>query len=331
MSIKTFMNAMKIGPAWSHLNLSVHPLIGDVGSKPSYLTLDEAMATGRFRIGEVSVGGSVPELKVLNSLSQPVLLLDGEELTGAKQNRVLNLTVMVPADTELTIPVSCTEAGRWQHVSDHFVAANRTQFARGRAKKLSQVSESLRESCTRRSDQIDIWNEIAAKSSRMSVASPTSAMSAIYERSQMRLDDFVHAMQRQHGQVGAVFSIGGQVAGVDIFDSADTFTKIAPKLVRSYALDALESVGAPNTSRVTTDAVRAFLDGIAAASSTRFKALGLGDDLRLEGLGLAGAALEFSGQIIHLVSFPGSLFEDRDEQQSHRTTMARARMRRTFH
>ena len=86
--------------------------------------------------------GSVPELKVFNGLSQPVLLLDGEELIGAKQNRVLNLTIMVPADTEMMIPVSCVEAGRWQHISDGFVAADRTQFARGRAKKLSQVSRS---------------------------------------------------------------------------------------------------------------------------------------------------------------------------------------------
>jgi hypothetical protein len=76
----------------------------------------------------------------------------------------------------------------------------------------------LRQSGTRSSDQTDIWNEIAAKSARMSAASPTGAMSAIYERTQTSLDEFVRPMPRRGGQVGAVFSIGGRVVGVDAFD-----------------------------------------------------------------------------------------------------------------
>src|SRR5262249_44016696 len=162
--------------------------------------------------------GSVPELKVLNGLAQPVLLLDGEELIGAKQNRVLNLTIMIPANTEMTIPVSCVEAGRWQQRSAVFQAADRTQFARGRAKKLTQVTHSLRMTGCRASNQSDIWDEIAAKSSRMAVASPTAAMGEIYERNQTRLNDFVRAMPRTDNQVGAVFSICGKIVGIDAFD-----------------------------------------------------------------------------------------------------------------
>jgi hypothetical protein len=39
----------------------------------------------------------VPQLLFINDAMRPVLLLDGEELVGAKQNRVLNLTVLAPA------------------------------------------------------------------------------------------------------------------------------------------------------------------------------------------------------------------------------------------
>jgi hypothetical protein len=45
----------------------------------------------------VSEGGSVPHLLFINDAMRPVLLLDGEELVGAKQNRVLNLTVLAAA------------------------------------------------------------------------------------------------------------------------------------------------------------------------------------------------------------------------------------------
>ena len=44
--------------------------------------MDEALATQSFRVSEISKSGSVPELKVHNNLSQPVLLLDGEALVG---------------------------------------------------------------------------------------------------------------------------------------------------------------------------------------------------------------------------------------------------------
>ena len=57
--------------------------------------------------------GSVPFLKVANRADRPLLPLDGEELLGAKQNRILNTTVRVAAHTEVTIPVSCVEQGRW--------------------------------------------------------------------------------------------------------------------------------------------------------------------------------------------------------------------------
>ena len=65
----------------------------------------------------------MPELRVANPLSEHVLFYDGEELVGAKQNRILNVSVLVGARTELPIPVSCVEQGRWRHESMHFSAA----------------------------------------------------------------------------------------------------------------------------------------------------------------------------------------------------------------
>jgi len=63
------------------------------GSAPGYLMLDEALAAGLASVTEVSVDGSVPELRLQNLAPSPVLILNGEELLGAKQNRVVNLTI----------------------------------------------------------------------------------------------------------------------------------------------------------------------------------------------------------------------------------------------
>jgi len=71
-----------------------------------YLTLDQALGGGWAEITEISEQGSVPELRVTNKGAKAVFILDGEELVGSKQNRVVNLSILVPATSKLTIPVS---------------------------------------------------------------------------------------------------------------------------------------------------------------------------------------------------------------------------------
>ena len=42
-----------------------------------------------------------------------MLVVEGEHFLGNKQNRAINVTVLVPALADLEIPVSCLEQGRW--------------------------------------------------------------------------------------------------------------------------------------------------------------------------------------------------------------------------
>jgi len=107
-------------------NMGVIPLFTSINESPQYLTLKEALEKRLLTITEVSQSGSVPELKVVNKAKIPVLLLDGEELAGAKQNRVLNTTILLKENSETIIPVSCTEQGRWAYATAAF--ADNLQF-----------------------------------------------------------------------------------------------------------------------------------------------------------------------------------------------------------
>jgi hypothetical protein len=80
-------------------------------------------------------------------------------------------------------------------------------YAKGRAVKSSHFSMSMRESGSRRSDQSALWENIAAKSERMSVASETGAMSDIYEHKETGVNEFVEHFRPIEGQIGAVFAI----------------------------------------------------------------------------------------------------------------------------
>jgi hypothetical protein len=192
-------------------------------------------------VAEVSESGTVPELLFVNDGAEKVLLVDGEELVGARQNRILNVTLLVGGEQKVVIPVSCVEQGRWAWKSRHFASADRALFAKARAKKAQQINASLRESGSRYANQAEIWSDISAKAMCLQVNSNTDAMADIFDRQSAHIEDYVAAFKPQPRQAGALFTIDGGVHGLELFDSDETFRKFMPKLVRSYALDAIEN------------------------------------------------------------------------------------------
>ncbi len=317
---------VKVGTATAFRNLTMFPLLKVGGGQPDYLTLDEALSSGSARVTEVSEGGSVPELKFVNDSSRPVLLLDGEELIGAKQNRILNLTILVAAGQSLVIPVSCVEQGRWAHQSVEFSSSPRSHHSTGRALKMASVSESLAAKGTRHSNQGEVWADISAKAGRLRSASPTQAMADIYEQHSTSIEDFVRAFSHLEAQVGALFAINGAVMGFDLFDYAITLQKVLPKLVRSYALDAIDShVDKPACA--SASAAEELLLAVTKAEAKTFPAIASGEDVRLTGDKLTGGALVANERVVHLSAFR---LEDSKQNQTEsvRTTLSRASMRR---
>ena len=299
--IRDGLSQLTVGEVLQHQTLSVTPLLAADGREPDYLTLDEALARGVLQITELSESGLVPELRLINKAAQAILLLDGEELVGAKQNRVLNLSVLAPAASTLTIPVSCVEAGRWSSTSPAFGSKGRAFYASGRARKAGHVTESLRARGQRDSHQGEIWQDIAAKSARMGSRSETAAMACLYEDFDELMGQYVQAMGPQPNQVGAVFAINGSIRGLELFDCAATLRKLLPKLVVSYGLDAIESArGAPGGAVM---AAEDFLLQIAAADASKHPSVGEGEDVRLKASGLSGGALAARGRMVHLCAF----------------------------
>jgi len=103
------------GAIQEHKNLAILPLLSKQAPKAHYIGLNEAIEKDQIKITEVDEGGSVPTLIAINKGSIPILLLQGEEVEGAYQNRVFNTTIMLKEHSKTMIPVSCTEAGRWSY------------------------------------------------------------------------------------------------------------------------------------------------------------------------------------------------------------------------
>ena len=293
---------LRIGTPKVRLNLALFPLFDDEDNASSYLLLDDALERKLAHVTEVSADGRVPELAFENDSAEKILLVDGDELVGAKQNRVLNLSILVGGRQKLVIPVSCVEQGRWRYHSRDFQSARRSLFAKARAKKMRQVTESLRINQDRRSNQSEVWADVAGKVAFCQADSDTLAMADAYESRGRQLSAYVSAFRADPGQRGAVVAIDGKPVGLELFDSADAFARYLEKLVRSYALDAIETAAGKTLAPGKED-VRRFLDSLRTAAIERFAALGEGEDIRLTGEGVSGGALAANGRVVHLAGF----------------------------
>jgi len=125
-----------------------------------------------------------------------------KRLIGAKQNRVLNTTVLLKEFSTTVIPVSCTEQGRWSYSRPDFTDAGVIMSPSLRHLKARSVSESLRGNRGHRSDQAGIWRMIGTLTDRTGVKSPTSAMHDVYTARKSTLQQMQKAFSCNAGQVG---------------------------------------------------------------------------------------------------------------------------------
>jgi hypothetical protein len=317
---------IKVGTSTSFRNLTLFPLLRPEThrAEPGYLLLEDAIAQGLAQITELTDGGSVPELRLENNSPHAVLLIDGEELLGAQQNRVLNLSILAPPLKVTVVPVSCVEAGRWHLQSETFRPAPHVMYAGARAARTSQVSCSMRSDGTRRSDQSAVWSDIAGKASRLQAQSPTQAMAAVYDQHAIPLEEYVEAFDCVPLQAGVVFAIDGRAVGLDLFDHPQTLQRLFPKLVRSFALDALETASAAVPRVVRHASIEGILEGITTASIFTQPAVGLGQDVRISGQRVSGGALWEADRYIHICAFSMSAAE---AHGTHRTRIRRLTQR----
>jgi hypothetical protein len=301
------IKGITVGDPQVFKNMAICPLAHErPDSRVDYITLSEALEGQLLTVTEVTQGGSVPELKVVNDSDRPVLLLDGEELAGAKQNRVLNTTVLVPGKQSVVIPVSCTEQGRWTYASPTFHESGNVMARSIRSRKNQSVSDSLNASASFRSDQGGVWDGIADLQQATASHSPTQAMRDVYESQKDDLNEALKAFPLQAGQFGFLALINGEAAGLDFVSLAPAFGRLHGKLVKSYIMDALPSRKRRKKVHDPAElvkAAKAFLERTTGCEERVFKSVGSGDDCRFKGPRIAGSALVCGETVIHTAFF----------------------------
>jgi hypothetical protein len=276
-------DSLRLGRPQQAEALVVFPVFGGE-ALAEYVSLAEAQAAG-VTIRELEAEALVNDLVVVNPTPTRVLLFEGEEVLGAQQNRIFDATVLVAAQTELEVPVSCVEAGRWDEDrhGDAFAPAPQVAYPtlrRGNA------------------DQSTVWSEIAAKSRRLAGESPTGAMHDLFESRRAALDALADAIERQDGQIGALVALGGRCLVLDMVSRPDVWAGLHRRLVQGYALDALEA-----TPAGVPESAHAFLDAALKAPVSERPGVGAGVQVDVAGRRCSGRGLAFEHELLQLSVF----------------------------
>ncbi len=301
--VNSTLLGLELGTLQSFENLAIFPVLFPKNGGPEYITLREALERGVLSVTEVSAGGSVPDLKVENRGDVAVLLLDGEEVAGAKQNRILNTTIFVAPKTTVKVPVSCTEHGRWSSVSPEFRESGHLMAANIRRMNVAGVSANLERSCGFRSDQGRVWNEIAVLHEDMGVRSATGAMKDVFDAKQADLDAYLKNFPTVAGEKGILVFIGGRPAGLDFISREQAYAVLHGKLVKSYAMEAMVARRGAPAPLPDEAAAREFLKSAAACDEKAYESVGEGWSYRYTGKDVVGSALAVESAVVHAAFF----------------------------
>ena len=218
-----------------------------------------------------SDGAQVNRLVLVNNSKRPLLLLAGEIVTGGKQDRVIGKDRIVPAESDpVDLSVFCVEPGRWIAASEHFGASEamygaavggRSQNAPAPMAMMAQPS--VRAKAMADKDQNEVWAEVRKQQQAVSVevaaAAPavatevgrTSSYARVMENEEVKkqVDSVAKPIEqnyqslirqlRDRNAVGVVVAVNGRIIWADVFASTDLLEKYWPKLVRSYASEAV--------------------------------------------------------------------------------------------
>ncbi|PSJ72083.1 hypothetical protein C7N43_36070 [Sphingobacteriales bacterium UPWRP_1] len=277
----------------------------------AYLTLKEALAKEMALITEVNQGGSVPNLMVTNNADLPLLLLDGEELAGAKQNRIVNTSILLPAHSKTVIPVSCTERGRWHYNSAHFFDSGIIMSSKARYAKSARVKQNLERGAGYDAQQGEVWNDIEQYHHAFNSSSNSRALRDVFNQQKGGIGQFAEQIPPQPGQCGLAVFLNGKLAGFDVVSGAQAYQNLHHKLMNSYAIEALIDLQTgkaitlkPEELQNTLTELTLFTHNlIETASETVFTPTGLGADYRYTATNATASALVWEDKVIHFSAF----------------------------
>ncbi|KUK14023.1 MAG: putative cytosolic protein [bacterium 42_11] len=213
-------------------NLVIYPLKFpeiDVGGE--FLTLED----DGFSVSELDPP-TIERVRFTNLSGKPFFILDGEELLGARQDRVVNTSLWIGKMGDFEIPVSCIERRRW---------GGGTIFETGVVLLNPSLRRTLCEGVTGslfrgegyKSDQRALWDSVERTLASLKISSKTSSFNDVYATLRAEIEGYLEELQGLNGDFSGFVVETPTLISVDLFGSRKILAKFLKKLLRSYLIE----------------------------------------------------------------------------------------------
>lgn len=314
-------------------NMEVIPVRINSHNPKDYLTLKRGISAGFVEITECEIS-TVGTVLARNNASIPLVLIDGDEIVGAKQNRIMNRSLIIQPKSTMPVSVSCTEQGRWHYGRSGIDYINGMNYNRVEfdstihedfdesddlgienfhcsdfAADFSTRSNKSRALFENRDCQSTVWNSINELENKTSFKSRTSALNDNYVHHRVKHNEYLRNFRIEYGQSGAIFIIDGQIKGLELFGNPSIYHDYHEKILRSYIMDAIANLNSKYcddiyySSRVLIDDIKDFLRELSFSEFRQSENRGIGRHLQFANNYGTGATLLDGNNLVHLVYF----------------------------
>ena len=286
----------------SHENVAIIPLKTVRNYNLDILTLKKGMELNLVEVKECETS-TVNTLIVKNKAVTPLILIDGNEVIGGDQNRIVNSTILIAPQSESKIPVSCTERGRWAYKSEFQESEYLADFNTRRVKAHAMHAK--------RSPQHEIWSSINNLELRRGFSSPTSAMHESYENQKADLNEMMESFEIVDGQNGVLVIVNGEIKGFELFLNPEIYKEFHAKVLKSYLVgDDVKTTA----FTINVDEARQVIDDAMNSSFESKPNNGLEKAYKFENSQGLGDLYIYENEIIHWSYFKNENDETSDDE-----------------
>jgi len=282
-------------------NLSVVQFISSNIDTFDYVSLGKAINENLIEMKELGEGASVNDIIVFNNSNKYVFMMDGDIIQGAKQNRIINTSILIAPNTKSKIKVSCVEQGRWHHVSSKFSASGLNAPTFMRAEKNRDVFDNLKKNKEHYADQTKVWDNVSSYAKKFNVDSATNDLNELFCKKMENEKDPVSEFKCSESTNGLALFNGNKFLSLDLFNRADVYREYFPKIIRGAFLEFQYLKG--QKQNINEEEVKyktlEVLDKTETIEKNTFDGIGVGTEKRFDKTNLIGLELFYNNLLIH--------------------------------
>ena len=212
--------------------LKLYPVcLDNVKLSEDIMLLDDLLDRQEIQAFEVSEQGLVQNIGLKNLSQFHTLVIDGEAVIGAKQNRIAQTTMILGPNSETVIPVNCVERGRWAY--SHKRAFQKSEFSI--SPKMRDKKADLIRKKEHHNIQSKMWEEIDILSNKFATVSSTDDLGEVL--SSTNNDTIENLENFYNDNCNGYIVFGTERPFIELFNNNDVRKHHTKKNIKSWMAD----------------------------------------------------------------------------------------------